>query len=166
MRGYSADVSLVFSKCLNLTAFTFVICEHLGQLLQVETGDAVGEDVYREARFPHVETRGLHAGNGIGPSYVELIDAIRRDECGKGFACKGVAFRLYEDIAGNDLHLRYKFRSLSTRFERSRGGSDIMMLDINHVHPLNCSPFDGSIDIANNVPVVLGNVVLNVDNDK
>ena len=56
----------VIGKRFDLTAFAFVIGEHLWELFQVITGDAVGEDVYCEARFPHIETRGLHAGSGIG----------------------------------------------------------------------------------------------------
>ena len=57
MRDYSADVSLVLYMCLDLTAFAFIISEHLWEFLQVVAGDAVGEDMYREASLGHIETR-------------------------------------------------------------------------------------------------------------
>ena len=40
------------------------------------------------------------------------------------------------------------------------------MLDIDNVHPFGYCPVDSCIDVVNNVAVVLGDVVLNVDNDK
>lgn len=40
------------------------------------------------------------------------------------------------------------------------------MLDISNVHLLSYRPLDGSIDILDDVLVVLGDVVLDVDNDK
>ena len=76
MREYSADVSLVLYKCFDLTAFAFVVGEHLREFLQVVAGNAVGEDMYRETSFGHVETRRFHAGRSISPSHVELIDAV------------------------------------------------------------------------------------------
>ena len=41
-----------------------------------------------------------------------------------------------------------------------------MMLDVHNVHPLGCGPFDGGIDVVNDIAVVFGNIILNVDNDK
>lgn len=40
------------------------------------------------------------------------------------------------------------------------------VLDIDDVHPLRYCPFDSSIDIVNNVAVVLCDVILDVDNDQ
>ena len=40
------------------------------------------------------------------------------------------------------------------------------MLDIYDVHPLFHSPFDGCIDIVDDVTIVFGDIILNVDNDK
>lgn len=57
-------------------------------------------------------------------------------------------------------------RPLAARFEGPRGGGGVIMLDISNVHLLSYSPLDGSIDILDDVLVVLGDVVLDVDNDK
>ena len=39
------------------------------------------------------------------------------------------------------------------------------MLDVDHVHFLDHSPFNGGIDVADDVSIVFGDVVLDVDND-
>ena len=51
-------------------------------------------------------------------------------------------------------------------FKRPRSSGDVVMLDIHDVRTLDCSPFDGGIDVVDDVPIVLGDVVLDVDNDK
>ncbi len=88
----------VIGKRFDLTAFAFIIGEHLWEFLQVVAGDTVGEDMHREACLGHIETRRFHAGRSVCTSYVELIDAARRDESRKRLACKGIAFRLHEDV--------------------------------------------------------------------
>ena len=40
------------------------------------------------------------------------------------------------------------------------------MLDIDNVHSLGHSPFYGGIDIVDDVTIVFGDIILNVDNDK
>ena len=40
------------------------------------------------------------------------------------------------------------------------------MFDIHNLHPLCHSPFDGGIDVVDDVTIVLGDVVLDVNNDK
>ena len=90
--------SLVLYKCLDLTAFTFVVGEHLWEFLQVVAGDAVGEDVHRVSSLGHVETRRFHASCSISTSHIELIDAVRCNESRKRLAREGIAFRLHEDV--------------------------------------------------------------------
>ena len=60
----------------------------------------------------------------------------------------------------------HQFLAFATRLERSRACCGVIMLDIDNVQALSHSPFNGSIDVADDVPIVLGDVVLNVDNDK
>ena len=88
----------VIGKRFDLTAFAFIIGEHLREFLQVVAGDTVGENMYCEACLGHVETRRFHTGRSISTSHVELIDAVRRNESRKRLACKGIAFRLHEDV--------------------------------------------------------------------
>ena len=42
----------------------------------------------------------------------------------------------------------------------------LLVSNIHNLHTLFHSPFDGGIDIADDVPIVFGDVVLDVDNDK
>ena len=122
--------------------------------------------MYCETSLGHIETRRFHAGRSISTCHVEFIDAVRRDESRKRLAGKGIALRLHEDIIRNDLHFRHQFLALAARLEHSRSSGDVVMLDVDHMHPLGHSPFDGGIDISDDVSIVFGDVVLDVDNDK
>ena len=55
---------------------------------------------------------------------------------------------------------------MSARLERPRASRNVVVFDIYYVHILCRSPFDGGIDIADDVAIMLGDVVLDVDNDK
>ena len=107
----------------------------------------------------------ISPGRSVSPSHIELIDAVRRDESRKRLTCKGIALRLHEDVVRHDLHLWHQFLALSSGLESPRASRDIIVLDIDNQHLLGYSPFDGSIDVVDNVSIVFGDVVLDVDND-
>ena len=54
---------------------------------------------------------------------------------------------------------------MSARLECTGTCCDVVVLDIGNVHPLRNSPVYSSIDVVNDVAVVLGDVVLDINND-
>ena len=68
--------------------------------------------------------------------------------------------------AENASLVRHQFLALRSRLECPRTSRDVIMLDVDNVHSLDCGPFDGSINTVDDVSIVLGDVILYVDNDK
>ena len=135
-------------QCFYFAALFGIIREHLGQLLQVVTGDAVGEDMHRVASFTHIEAGGLHAGGSIGANDIELRDSVFSNERAERFVRQSVTFCLHKDIIRNNLQFRRQLLATSAGFEGTGAGGDVVMLDIDDMHPLRHCPFDSSIDIV------------------
>ena len=135
-------------QCFYFAALFGIIGEHLRQLLQVVTGDAVREDMHRVACFPHIETGGLHAGGSIGASDIELRDSVSCNERAKRFARQSVTLCLHKDIIRGHPQFRSQLLAMGAGFEGTGAGGDVVMLDIDDMHPLRHCPFDRSIDIV------------------
>ena len=60
------------------------------------------------ARLAHVEAGGFHAGGGVGPGDVELVDAVFPYVLGERLARERVRLRLLEDVVGDDLQLQHE----------------------------------------------------------
>ena len=122
--------------------------------------------MHRIACFPHVETSGLHATGSIGTSNIKLFDSVFSNKRGKCLARQSITLCLHKDVIRYHLQFRHQLLATSARLERTRASCDVVVLDIDDMHPLKYCLVDSSIDVVNDVAVVLGDVILDVDNYK
>ena len=122
--------------------------------------------MHRISCLCHIEAGGFHTACGIRAGNIKLIDAILTDVLLEVSAGKRVGLRLNKDIARHHLQLRGKLRTLCVRFECPRTGRQIVVLDIDDRHSQIHCPVNGGVDCVDDIPVVLRNVVLNVNYDK
>ena len=66
----------------------------------------------------------------------------------------------------DDLEFRHEFCSFCAGLEGARTGGQVIVLYINDFHAAFRRPFDGGIQSVNDVPVVLGDIVLYIDDNK
>ena len=75
-------------------------------------------------------------------------------------------FCLHKDIIRNNLQFWRQLLATSAGLEGTGASGDIVVLDIDDMHPLVCRPINRFVDIVDDVAIMLGDVVLDVDYDK
>lgn len=82
---------------------------------------------------------------------------------------KGPVCSAQQSICRNQTDLFFHSTGKNSLFcpvEGARPGGQVIVLDIDNLHAAFYRPFDGGIDLFDDVPVMPGDVVLNVNHDQ